>query len=112
MADSKTVSTERVIAAPADRIFAVLADPRQHSVSDGSGTVTVTASQAGNGTYGPATPVIVSLRGDAAGAFLIGAGAAAGGHLPGLAVGAAGAAFFGGMSAAVAWCKRRENPDA
>ena len=28
---------------------------------NGSGTVTVTASQAGNGTYGPATPVIVSL---------------------------------------------------
>ena len=36
---TKVVSTERVIAAPADRIFAVLADPRQHTVIDGSGTV-------------------------------------------------------------------------
>ncbi|MDQ1468041.1 MAG: hypothetical protein QOH10_2456 [Actinomycetota bacterium] len=35
----KAVSTERVIAAPADQIFAVLADPRQHAVIDGSGTV-------------------------------------------------------------------------
>jgi uncharacterized protein YndB with AHSA1/START domain len=35
----KTVSTERVIAAPAEKIFAVLADPRQHCVIDGSGTV-------------------------------------------------------------------------
>jgi uncharacterized protein YndB with AHSA1/START domain len=39
MGDSKTVSTERLIAAPADRIFAVLADPSQHCVIDGSGTV-------------------------------------------------------------------------
>lgn len=29
----------RVIDAPAERIFAVLADPRQHSLIDGSGTV-------------------------------------------------------------------------
>jgi uncharacterized protein YndB with AHSA1/START domain len=36
---SKSVATERVIAAPAERIFAVLADPQQHSVIDGSGTV-------------------------------------------------------------------------
>lgn len=39
MSDSKSVSTERVIAAPAETIFAVLADPKQHSVIDGSGTV-------------------------------------------------------------------------
>jgi uncharacterized protein YndB with AHSA1/START domain len=39
MSTAKAVSTERVIAAPADRIFAVLADPRQHTVIDGSGTV-------------------------------------------------------------------------
>src|SRR5450432_2479756 len=39
MANSKTVSTERVINAPAERIFAVLADPQQHSAIDGSGTV-------------------------------------------------------------------------
>ncbi len=39
MADAKIVSTERVIHAPADRIFAVLADPSQHCVIDGSGTV-------------------------------------------------------------------------
>ena len=39
MSEPKSVSTERVIAAPADRIFAVLADPRQHAVIDGSGTV-------------------------------------------------------------------------
>jgi uncharacterized protein YndB with AHSA1/START domain len=39
MGDSKTVSTERVIAAPAEKIFEVLADPRQHCVIDGSGTV-------------------------------------------------------------------------
>lgn len=39
MADSKTVSTERLIAAPAEKIFAVLADPKEHCVIDGSGTV-------------------------------------------------------------------------
>jgi uncharacterized protein YndB with AHSA1/START domain len=39
MSDSKTVSTERLIAAPPERIFEVLADPRQHCVIDGSGTV-------------------------------------------------------------------------
>lgn len=36
---SKAVTAERVVAAPAERIFAVLADPRQHSMIDGSGTV-------------------------------------------------------------------------
>jgi uncharacterized protein YndB with AHSA1/START domain len=44
MSNSKSVSTEREIAAPADRIFAVLADPRQHAVIDGSGTVKRTRS--------------------------------------------------------------------
>jgi uncharacterized protein YndB with AHSA1/START domain len=39
MTNSKMVSTERVINAPAEKIFDVLADPRQHSVIDGSGTV-------------------------------------------------------------------------
>jgi uncharacterized protein YndB with AHSA1/START domain len=39
MGDSKSVSTERLINAPAERIFAVLADPSQHCVIDGSGTV-------------------------------------------------------------------------
>jgi len=33
------VSVERVIAAPADRIFALLADPARHHDIDGSGTV-------------------------------------------------------------------------
>ena len=33
------VSAERVIAAPADRIFDLLADPRRHREIDGSGTV-------------------------------------------------------------------------
>jgi uncharacterized protein YndB with AHSA1/START domain len=35
----KSVSVERVIAAPPEKIFAVLADPAQHPVIDGSGTV-------------------------------------------------------------------------
>jgi uncharacterized protein YndB with AHSA1/START domain len=35
----KPVSVERVIAAPADEIFAVLADPARHQEIDGSGTV-------------------------------------------------------------------------
>lgn len=34
-----SVSVQRVIAAPADKIFDVLADPSQHPVIDGSGTV-------------------------------------------------------------------------
>jgi uncharacterized protein YndB with AHSA1/START domain len=44
MSDSKSVSTERLIAAPAEKIFAVLADPNQHCVIDGSGTVKRTRS--------------------------------------------------------------------
>jgi uncharacterized protein YndB with AHSA1/START domain len=39
MAGTKVVTTERLIAAPAEKIFAVLADPQQHCVIDGSGTV-------------------------------------------------------------------------
>jgi uncharacterized protein YndB with AHSA1/START domain len=35
----KSVSVERVIAAPPEKIFDVLADPAQHPVIDGSGTV-------------------------------------------------------------------------
>jgi uncharacterized protein YndB with AHSA1/START domain len=35
----KSVSVERVIAAPAEKVFDVLADPSQHPVIDGSGTV-------------------------------------------------------------------------
>jgi uncharacterized protein YndB with AHSA1/START domain len=34
-----SVSVERVVPAPADRIFALLADPRRHVEIDGSGTV-------------------------------------------------------------------------
>ena len=37
--DAKKVTAERVIAAPAEKIFDVLADPSMHSVIDGSGTV-------------------------------------------------------------------------
>ena len=35
----RQVSVERLVAAPADRIFALLADPRRHAEFDGSGTV-------------------------------------------------------------------------
>ena len=35
----RKVSVERVIAAPSEKIFDVLADPSQHPVIDGSGTV-------------------------------------------------------------------------
>jgi uncharacterized protein YndB with AHSA1/START domain len=44
MPTSKAVTAERVINAPAERIFAVLADPNQHAVIDGSGTVKKTRS--------------------------------------------------------------------
>lgn len=36
---SQQVSVERVIAAPAEKIFDLLADPGRHSAIDGSGTV-------------------------------------------------------------------------
>ena len=39
-------TTERLINAPAERIFAVLADPSQHCVIDGSGTVKTHALRA------------------------------------------------------------------
>ena len=45
MAD-RQVSTERVIAAPPETIFAVLADPAQHPVIDGSGTLQQTRGDA------------------------------------------------------------------
>jgi uncharacterized protein YndB with AHSA1/START domain len=35
----KRITVERVIAAPAEKIFDVLADPAQHVIIDGSGTV-------------------------------------------------------------------------
>ncbi len=35
----RTVTVERVIPAPAEKIFALLADPRRHREFDGSGTV-------------------------------------------------------------------------
>ncbi len=37
--DKRAVSVERVIAAPPDKIFEVLADPRRHAEIDGSGSV-------------------------------------------------------------------------
>ena len=39
MSSDRIVSVERVIPAPADRIFDILADPRRHPEIDGSGTV-------------------------------------------------------------------------
>ena len=40
MTKSRAVSASRLIPAPASRIFEVLADPRQHVLLDGSGSVT------------------------------------------------------------------------
>jgi hypothetical protein len=42
---SSIVSAERVIAAPAQAIFEILADPAKHSVIDGSGTVEAPRTQ-------------------------------------------------------------------
>jgi uncharacterized protein YndB with AHSA1/START domain len=39
MADTDTASAERVIPAPPEAIFALIADPRRHKDIDGSGTV-------------------------------------------------------------------------
>ncbi len=39
MSENRTVSVTRTIAAPAEAIFAVLADPAMHAVIDGSGSV-------------------------------------------------------------------------
>ena len=47
--DHDTVTVERVIAAPADQIFAVLADAGRHSEIDGSGSL--------RGTKSPAEPL-------------------------------------------------------
>ncbi|MBB6628138.1 SRPBCC family protein [Nocardioides sp. KIGAM211] len=41
---SSRVTASRTIAAPADRIFAILADPRQHPLIDGSGSVRASIS--------------------------------------------------------------------
>ena len=40
MASSRTISVTRFMAAPPATIFDLLADPRKHSLFDGSGTVT------------------------------------------------------------------------
>jgi hypothetical protein len=40
----KQLEASRIIAAPIDRVFAVLEDPRQHVLIDGSGTVKDTES--------------------------------------------------------------------
>jgi uncharacterized protein YndB with AHSA1/START domain len=42
---AKSVTVERVIAAPPDKIFDVLADPTQHPVIDGSGSVKSTRGE-------------------------------------------------------------------
>jgi uncharacterized protein YndB with AHSA1/START domain len=42
---SQAVSVQRVIAAPPEKIFDVLADPAQHAVIDGSGTVKQTRGE-------------------------------------------------------------------
>lgn len=39
MTGGRQVSAERVVAAPAERVFEVLADPAQHPAIDGSGSV-------------------------------------------------------------------------
>ena len=39
MSDTKRLEVEQFVAAPIGRVFAFLADPRQHVVIDGSGTV-------------------------------------------------------------------------
>ena len=47
MTDSRdTISVERVIPAPAERIFDVLADPARHREIDGSGSVQATTADA------------------------------------------------------------------
>jgi len=43
---AKSVTVERVIAAPPEKIFDVLADPSQHPLIDGSGTVKSSRGQA------------------------------------------------------------------
>jgi hypothetical protein len=45
VSSSRIVSAERVIAAPAQAIFDILADPAKHAVIDGSGTVEAPRTQ-------------------------------------------------------------------
>jgi hypothetical protein len=45
MSAPDTVSAERVITAPAQTIFDILADPAKHCVIDGSGTVEASRTQ-------------------------------------------------------------------
>ena len=54
------VSVTRTIPAPADRIFAVLADPARHAEIDGSGTVT--AARGGSRTLRSGSSSTTSLR--------------------------------------------------
>ena len=49
MNDDKTMQVTRTIQAPADRVFAVLADPTQHTVIDGSGLLRGSESDAISG---------------------------------------------------------------
>ncbi|MFN8034711.1 MAG: SRPBCC family protein [Acidimicrobiia bacterium] len=58
---SLVVSGERLIGAPADTIFDVLADPRQHSRFDGSGTVQG-ASPKGPARLSPGARFGMSMR--------------------------------------------------
>ncbi|MFC5951788.1 SRPBCC family protein [Pseudonocardia lutea] len=44
MGDAKQMEVSRVVHAPAERVFAVLADPRRHGAIDGSGTLRSTES--------------------------------------------------------------------
>lgn len=51
MSDTKALEVEQFVTAPVGRVFAFLADPRQHAVIDGSGTVK------GDAESGPITQV-------------------------------------------------------
>jgi uncharacterized protein YndB with AHSA1/START domain len=51
-ADGDRVSVQRLIAAPPDRIFDLLADPARHSEIDGSGTVVQPRSSRGDRRLG------------------------------------------------------------
>ena len=46
--NNRSVSVERTIEAPADTIFAILTDPAQHPIIDGSGTVKSLRSNPGH----------------------------------------------------------------
>lgn len=49
MTNAKQLRVERVVAAPADRVFALLADPQQHVALDGSGLLRGTEAGAVTG---------------------------------------------------------------